>query len=402
MLFKYEAIDKTGRESNGSIDALNSDLAINSLQRRGLIISSIEEDTGDKPFLERDLSLFQGVSNKDIVILSRQIATLFDSQVSALRIFRMLSSENDNPKLARKLADVTDQLQGGSAISLALSKHPDVFSGFYVNMVKSGEESGKLSEVFLYLADYLDRNYEVTSKVKNALVYPAFVIFTFFAVMVLMLTMVIPKISGILRESGQAIPVYTKVVLALSDFFKDYWIFMLGALVLLGFFLARFFMTERGRVSLDSLKVSIPYVGDLFKKLYLDRITDNLSTMLSSGIPIVRAIEITGDVVDNYVYRDILRGVADRVKNGATLSDSLPKSPEIPGIVVQMARVGEEAGELDKILKTLAKFYNREVTNAVDTLVSLIEPAMIVLLGLGVGTLLASVLIPIYNITSNI
>ncbi|MEK7531727.1 MAG: type II secretion system F family protein, partial [Patescibacteria group bacterium] len=355
MLFKYEAIDKTGRESNGSIDALNSDLAINSLQRRGLIISSIEEDTGDKPFLERDLSLFQGVSNKDIVILSRQIATLFDSQVSALRIFRMLSSENDNPKLARKLADVTDQLQGGSAISLALSKHPDVFSGFYVNMVKSGEESGKLSEVFLYLADYLDRNYEVTSKVKNALVYPAFVIFTFFAVMVLMLTMVIPKISGILRESGQAIPVYTKVVLALSDFFKDYWIFMLGALVLLGFFLARFFMTERGRVSLDSLKVSIPYVGDLFKKLYLARITDNLSTMLSSGIPIVRAIEITGDVVDNYVYRDILRGVADRVKNGATLSDSLPKSPEIPGIVVQMARVGEEAGELDKILKTLAK-----------------------------------------------
>ncbi|MDO8492234.1 MAG: type II secretion system F family protein [bacterium] len=401
MLFNYKAIDANGRETEGSIDALNVDVAISSLQRRGLVVSQVKEND-KKTFLERDFALFESVSNRDIVILSRQIATLFGAQVSALRAFRMLSAETPNRTLAKNLAEVTDDLQAGSAISKALSKHPRAFSPFYVNMVRSGEESGKLNEVFLYLADYLDRNYEITSKAKNALIYPAFVIFTFVAVMVLMLTLVIPKISQILVESGQVIPLYTQIVIFISNFFVNYGIFLLVLLILFGFVIYRFAQSPRGSLSLSAFKLSVPYVGDLYHKLYLARITDNLSTMLSSGIPIVRAMEITSDVVDNKIYQDILKEASERVRAGSALSDSLPRSKEIPGVVVQMIKIGEESGELDAILKTLAKFYDREVTNAVDTLVDLIEPVMIVALGLGVGTLLASVLIPIYNITNNI
>lgn len=402
MLFNYSALDQNGAESSGSIDAVNVDVAINSLQRRGLIISSIKSNDEAKGF-SRSLVLFEHVSNKEIVILSRQMATLFGAQVSALRIFRLLASETTNSMLRKSLTDVSDDLQAGSPISKALSKHPRVFSPFYVNMVKSGEESGKLDQTFAYLADYLDRNYAVSSKAKNALIYPAFVIFTFVSVMVLMLTMVIPRISGILKDAGQEVPVYTKIVIGMSDALVHYGVYILIALIIGGFFFFRFLQTPAGKNAFASFKLNIPYIGNLYRKLYLSRIADNMNTMLKSGIPMIKVIELTAAVVDNQVYESILNDVLGLVKTGTALSDGLSRYGDyIPGIMIQMMKIGEETGELGTILETLAKFYQREVINAVDTLVDLIEPAMIVLLGLGVAFLLASVLIPIYNISSAI
>ncbi len=400
MLFKYKAVEN-GRETEGTIDALNVDVAIASLQRRNVTVVSLEQ-ADKKSFLQLDITLFERVSNKDVVVLSRQIATLFGAQVSALRVFKLLSGESVNPVLGKKLTQVADELQAGSSISKALEKHPSVFSSFYVNMVRSGEESGKLDEAFMFLADYLDRNYELTSKAKNALIYPAFVMFTFVTVMALMLTLVIPRISAILIESGQDIPVYTQVVIGISDFLVNFWYIMLAVLVGGGYFFFRFAKTPKGKFALDQMRISIPYIGDLYRKLYLSRIADNLSTMIGSGIAIIRAMEVTSTVVDNDVFSKILQSASDQVKSGSSLSDALSPHKDIPGIMTQMIRVGEESGEMGSILKTLARFYSREVSNAVDTLVDLIEPVMIVLLGLGVGLLLAAVLIPIYNISSAI
>lgn len=405
MLFKYKALDEKGGQTEGSIETINQDVAIASLQKRGLVIEHIEEvdqeNTGGSIFSKK-IHIFEHVKNKDIVILSRQMATLFTAQVSALRIFRLLATESENPALGRKLAEIADDIQGGATISKALSKHPKVFSIFYVNMVKAGEESGKLDETFNYLADYLDRNFAVTSKAKNALIYPAFVIFTFIVVMTLMLTFVIPKVTSIITSSGQPIPVYTQIVINISNFLTDYGIFFLIALIILGFFLYRASRGERGALMLAQAKLAVPYVGTLYKKLYLSRISDNMNTMLVSGIPMVKVLELTADVVDNKVYQNILKESLELVKGGASISDAFGRYPEIPSIMVQMAKVGEETGELGHILDTLAKFYQREVVNAVDTLVDLIEPVMIVTLGLGVAFLLASVLIPIYNISSSI
>ena len=401
MLFKYHAIDQDSHERDGTIEAPSQDVAIGALQRRNLIISSIEPAV-KRSALEVDLPFFRRVPNRDVVILSRQIATLFEAQVSALRIFRLLSAEVDNRYLAEILSQVGDDLSGGSSISKALARHPKVFTNFYVNMVRAGEESGKLSETFVYLADYLDRSYDIASKAENALIYPIFVVAVFFGVMALMLTLVIPKISMILLDSGQEIPIYTKIVIGLSNFFVHYGIFIIVGLIAAGVYVWRLSLTEVGKLVLDSFRISVPYIGDLYRKLYLARIADNLATMLLAGVSAVEALQISASVVGNAVYAKVMNEVEEAVKGGASISDALGAHPEIPGIMVAMTRVGEETGELGSILTTLAKFYNREVTNAVDTLVGLIEPIMIVLLGLGVGVLLAAVLLPIYNLAGSI
>jgi type IV pilus assembly protein PilC len=399
MLFKYKAITQSGQQTQGEIEAFSVDAAISSLQKRGLVISKIDSAEAKK-FDGKFMELFNRVSNKEVVILSRQMATLFQAQISALRIFRLLSAQVDNPTLAKYLSAIADDIQGGSSISLALSKYPKTFSNFYVNMVRSGEESGKLDEVFAYLADYLDRTYEVVSKAKSALIYPAFVIFTFVAVMILMLTVIIPKIALMITDSGQPVPFYTQIVLGLSSFVIHYGLWLAIALVIGAFFVWRYSRTEEGANYIDNIRLNIPYVGDLYRKLYLSRIADNLNTMILSGIPMLKALEITSSVVDSKIYKNIIDTSLIRVKEGTSLSDAFGQFKDMPNMMTQMVKVGEETGELGSILKSLSKFYQREVTTAVDTLVGLIEPVMIVGLGVGVGVLLAAVLMPIYNIAA--
>lgn len=400
MLFKFKAIDQHNASRDGTVEASNIDAAITTVQKRGYTVISIDPVEEKKPFYNIEINWFQSISNKDVVILSRQIATLFEAQVSALRIFRLLAAETENPQLRIILSNIADDLQSGSSISRALSAHPDVFSTFYINMVRSGEETGSLEKSFNYLADYLDRMYQVLTKARNAMIYPAFVITTFVLVMGVMLTMVIPRISQILIDSGQELPIYTKIVLAISFFVSQYIGIILVLIALTAFFVWRFAKTDVGRRTIDELKISIPYIGNLNRKLYLTRICDNLSTMLSSGISMVQAIEVTSDVVNNTVYKEIFDYTLLEVKGGRSFADTISEYPEIPGVLAQMAKVGEETGNLPEILTTLSHFYRREVDNAVDTLIGLIEPLMIVLLGLGVGVLLASVLMPIYNLTT--
>ena len=401
-IFKYNALDAEGNKREGTIDAPSIDLAISALQRRGLIIASIDPEGGKKKLgLTSSIGFFDRVSGSDIVMISRQMTTLFEAQVSALRAFRLLAAEARTEKLAGILNKVADDIQSGSTISSALANHPQVFSPFYVNMVKAGEEPGKLDETFSFLADYLDRNYEVTSKAKNALIYPAFIIITFGVVMTLMMTMVIPNLAKMLTESGQAIPIYTQIVIGFSLFFKHYFIFIFFGLVIGAGALVKYAQTPKGKLVVAQARLEIPGVGEVYKKVFLSRIADNLSTMLKSGIQVLRALEITGDVVQDPIYSKVLADAALDVKGGMPLSDAFRKHEEIPGIIVAMVKIGEETGNMGEILQTMAKFYRREVNNAVDTLVGLIEPFIIVLLAVGVAVLLASVLMPIYNIASS-
>jgi type IV pilus assembly protein PilC len=400
MNYRYDAVTDKGEKKKGLVEAPSQDMAISALQKRGLIVLKVTEEGGPRNIFE--ISLFQSVKGKEVVILSRQIATLFEANVSALKAFQLLSTNSENKLLTKKLMRVTEDLQAGISISEALSKHPDVFSSFYVNMVKSGEESGNLTTTFNYLAEYLDRQYALTSKTKNALIYPAFVIGIFFVVMILMFTMIIPKLSEIILTSGQKVPSYTKLVIAISNLMVNYGLYLLAGIVAVVSYLLYLARSKSGKKTIDELKIKAPVFGPLFRKVYLARIADNLDTMLSSGIPIVRAVQITSDVVGNKKYQEILITASEEVKAGSTLSQALSKYEVIPQILVQMMKVGEETGSLGQILKTLARFYKREVDDAVDTMVSLIEPVMIVALGLGVGLILVSVLMPIYDIAGGI
>lgn len=402
MLFNYKATTDTGERKEGTIDTVNRDTAISTLQERGLTVLSVTPADEKKGIFDRDIEIFSHIPRRDIVMMSRQIATLSGAQVSALRIFRMLAAQTENKLLRSVLTEVSDDIQGGSSISAALSKHPKAFSEFYVNMVKSGEETGKLSEIFESLAGYLDRSYELTAKIRNALIYPAFVIATFIVVMALMLTLVFPNLAQILVESGQEIPIYTRIIMGISDFLVNYGLFLV-ILIALGVGWSVYYgRTEGGRRFFSRIMLATPIMGNLLQKLYLSRIADNLNTLLSSGINLVRALEITGTIVGSAVYEDILAESTERVKGGASLSDVFSDYDEIPIVMIQIVKVGEETGELGGILETLADFYKREVDNAVDTLIGLIEPILIVALGLGVGIVLTSVLVPIYNISAGI
>ncbi|MEK7460544.1 MAG: type II secretion system F family protein [Patescibacteria group bacterium] len=398
MLFIYKAITKEGREVEGDIEALGEDIAVASLQKKGLIVISVSS-ADKKRIFEHDIAIFNRVSAKEIAILSRQMATLLEAHVPALRSFHLLASESENPTIRTKFIAIADDIQNGVAISDALYKYPSIFSDFYVNMVRAGEESGKLPETFTALADHLERNYELMSKARGALIYPAFIVATFIIVMILMFVLVIPKLTGIIQESGQEVPFYTQIVISISELLINYGLLMLLSIITLGFVLWQY---SRGTTFVAKAKLWIPGVGNLYRMIYLSRIADNMHTMLDNGITMVRGIEITEKIVGNDIYEEILNKVGIAVKGGAPLSLALSNYPEIPNVMIQMIKVGEETGELGNILGKLSAFYQREVNNAIGTIISMIEPAMIVGLGIGVGGVLVSVLMPIYQIAGGI
>ena len=401
MLFSYKVVDQEGKSKTGKIDSHSKDAAIASLQSRGyIIISIIAED--EKSFLQGGKINFGGVSNKEIVILSKQLSILFTAQVSALKIFRMLSEETPNEILKEAMVEIASDISDGSSLTAAMAKHPKVFSSFYVNMVGAGEEAGKLSQTFSFLADYLERSYEVTSKAKSALIYPSFVLGIFFIVMYLMLTMVIPKIAKMLTTNGQELPLPTKIVIGMSNFLVNYGLFFILALIVGGYFIWNYLKSEDGKRAFDEWKTKLPLFGKLFRQLYAARVAGNLEMLLRSGVPMVKSIENTATVVDNKFYEGILNEIADDVRGGESLGKAFEKHKEFPGLLLQMISVGEESGRIADILGTMAKFYEKEVISTVGILVSLIEPIMIVGLGGGVGLLIAAIIIPIYSVTDTV
>lgn len=403
MLFTYTAIDQNGTKSSSQIDASSVDAAIVLLQKRSMSVVDIKEAEAENNDILSNLSIFkQKIKPKDVVIFSRQVATLFEAGVSALKAFRLLAAENENKELQKRLTGVADDIEAGISLSDALAKRPDLFSPFYVNMVKAGEESGKLNESFLYLADYLDRDYELHQKIKKALTYPMFVVGTFITIMMGMFIFVIPKMAAMFADNGAELPTITKIVLGLSEILSKYWLIYTPMLIVAGWFFYRWSKTEVGTRKVDEFKSNMPVFKNLYQRIFLTRLADNMNTMLTSGVPIVRSIDITAAVVDNIVYRDLLGRVSTKVQTGTAFSKALYEEPLVPNILVQMVHIGEETGELGYILKNLATFYKRELDTTIDTIIGLIEPAMIVGLGLGVGILVSSVLLPMYTLSSSI
>ncbi|MCX6731692.1 MAG: type II secretion system F family protein, partial [Candidatus Parcubacteria bacterium] len=307
-----------------------------------------------------------------------------------------------NQTLRDIIGEVLNDIQGGISLSQAMAKHSAIFSNFYVSMVRSGEESGKLDETFSYMADYFERSYELSSKAKNALIYPAFIISTLIIVLVLMITFVVPHLTTILTESGQAIPIYTAILIGISNLFRQFGVFLLIGLVFAIIFLWRYLRTEHGEMFISRFQISIPLVGNLYKKFYISRITDNLELSLSSGISAIKALESAADIAGGSIYNKILLDAVNDVRGGGSLSASLSRYEEIPPIVSQMIKIGEETGKLNFILKTLSRFYKKEVDNTIETMVNMIEPAMIIVLGVFAALFILSIIVPIYNITAGV
>ncbi len=396
--FQYQARTKTGELRSSVVETSSKEAAIDLLHQQNLIVISLREVVKSS-FAEKHFG--SSVSNKDVVVLSRQLSTLFEAQIPVVEALKTLAAEAERPALKDALTEILDDISGGLSLSQSLSKHPNIFSSFYISLVKSGEESGKLQEVFTYLADYLERSYYLFTKARNAMIYPAFILTAFVGVIIVMLVVVIPRLTAIFEETGQKVPLYTQVVIAASEFLRDWGIVLIFVVVGGSVFLWRWAHTKRGRAYFHLFQLNIPIIGVLYRKLYMARFADNLHTLLAGGIPILRALSISGEVVGNVVYQKAIDEAIESVKGGKTISSAFEHSTEIPILVTQMIRIGEASGRIDYILGSIARFYQREVDSAFENLVALIEPALIIFLGIGVGVLVASVLVPLYNLVGS-
>ena len=396
--FEYYARDNSGEIRQGVIEAGSQEGAVDTLHQANLIVVSIHEKA--LPLLTR-LHVGGRVGQKDLVIFSRQISTLFEAQIPVVQALKTLIAETRKKNLQKVLSQVLNDITGGLSLSQSMGKHPRVFSLFYINLVRSGEESGKLQDVFTYLADYTERAYYITSKVRNALIYRAVVLFTFFVVLGLMMVIVVPRLATIFTETGQELPYYTQAILFLANFLRSWGLIVIFFLIVGVVMVIRWVRTAEGKLFFDRVQLRTPLIGPLLQKLYTARFTDNLKTLISGGIPILRALSITGDVVGNEIYKAALTDAIESVKAGNTISAAFERTREIPNLVTGMIRVGESSGRLDFILQSIARFYQREVDTTVDNLVALIEPLLILFLGGAVAVLVSSIMIPLYNLVGS-
>ncbi|OHA47674.1 MAG: hypothetical protein A2806_03605 [Candidatus Terrybacteria bacterium RIFCSPHIGHO2_01_FULL_48_17] len=404
--FSYTARTPEGELQHGVVEAGSRDAAIATLLRHGLIITEVAR-IEHKGGFETELHLFLGVSKKDLMIFSRQLAVLLDAQVPLLDSLHSLSLQMQNPLLARTVNELANDIDSGTPLSGALESHPKIFSQFYVNIVRSGEASGRIVQVFGYLAEYIEREYAVLSKIRGALLYPALVLCAVVGV-VFVLMFGIPGVTDppletieqIFEESQVELPLLTRILLGGVGAVRHYyWAFLLGG-VGIGVVTANLFRRGEGRSWVQTQFLKAPIFGSVLRNFYLGRMADNLGTLISAGIPIADALSITAAVVGSPVYAKLLISARDGVRRGEPINPFFSGHWAVPPMVPQMLAVGERTGKLVDIMQHIARFFRQETDRAVENITSLIEPLLIIAMGLMVAFIVAAVLLPIYNLVT--
>ncbi len=398
MKFAYKARDKDGNIQSGVVLAADQNKAEALLAQNNLAIVAL--NVQEASIFEKFNPFGKSVKSKDLVLFSRQLATLISAGVPIIQALRILREQIGSKYLLQIIGDLIASVENGDSLSNALTKHEEVFGNVYVSMVMSGEVSGSLDKSLGYLADQLEKNYQLQSKVKSAMTYPVFVLGALVVIGLLMFKFVLPNLTSVLEEQGGSLPAISLALIAFTKFFNKFWwvVLLLMAAGILGL---RFFITTpAGRHNWDTLKIHAPIIGDIFQKIYLARFSSNLATLAMGGIPIIKALQIVAEIINNVVYRDIILDAVVQIKGGKSISESLSGHPEFPSIVTQMVKVGEQTAQIDAIMAKLGKFYEAEVDTKVATLTTLLEPIIMIILGVAVGGLVAGILLPIYNMAS--
>lgn len=400
MKFSYKARTQEGQLQVGNVEAANRDAATGILLSHNLFVLSLEP-VQEERWYDRLVSFFEKVKVNDLMIFTRQFATLLSSQVPMGDSLRNLFLQTAKPTLKEVIAEISADVEAGFSLSQALSRHPGVFSDFYVNMVKSAEVTGRLSEVLEFLADYLEKQSILIAKVRNALVYPAFVIGLFLVAAIIMVTMVLPQITPIFREAKIDLPFFTEILISGGEFFSNWWWAVLILLAILILLIIDYSQTDEGKVIFNEVSLRLPVIGKLFQHLYVSRFAESARVLIKGGLTIPQAIEISAHTIGNYVYRDILHEAAQKIRQGQLLSQALRENLYFPPLVSQLIAVGESTGRLETLLEKVSSFYQRQVEDSVSNLVELIQPALLVVIGLLVAALFASILLPLYNLTQS-
>ncbi len=397
-IFKYVAENSAGKTKRGTIVGLSDSEVAAKLRKKDLNPQSIINATTS---LESKFLMFIApIKAKDLVIFARQFSVMIAANVPVVESLLVLVDQTNNISLKNMLSEIAFEVDGGSFLSDAFSKRPKVFSDFFVNIIRSGESSGKLDEVLNYLADEMEKNYDMVSKIKGAMIYPVFILCGLGAVGVVLMIYVIPNLTSILTETNMELPFSTRIVIGASEFLQNYILFIILALGGLFFLLRAYLKTYSGKRNFDIIKLRLPIFGTLFKYIYLMRFTRSLATLLKGGVTITRSLEITAEVVGNVIYKELILQTLESINDGNPLAMVMENSNYVPKMVPQMIAVGEKTGKIDVVLDRITIFYSREATNMLDNLSKLMEPMIMVIMGIGVGIMVAAVILPMYNMAN--
>ena len=397
MKFKYSARNKSGELQVGVVEAASRDAAASILNGHELFVLSIVS-ADERSFSDYISSFFNRVKSRDLVVFSRQLATLMEARVPLGDSLKNLYRQTENPILKEVIFDINSDVSAGSSFSQAIGRHPSVFSDFFINMIRAAEVTGRVDQSMSFMADYLEKQDTLSSKIKNALIYPAFVIGLFGLVVVVMVTFVFPQIKPIFEETGVALPIHTKIILGSGDFVLAWWWAIIAILIIAVIAIADYMRTEEGRGLFSELSLRLPVIGDLYTKMYVTRFAQSTSVLIAGGVSMVQAIRITARTMGNIVFQEDLERVANQVKEGELMSRALEQSPNFPLLVANLVAIGESTGKVDKLLEKVSDFYTRQVDEKVANLVELIQPILMVVIAVFVGILFASILMPIYNL----
>jgi len=395
--FAYDAINAQGLELSGVIHAPDLTAAREQLQARGLLPQSLDERAGEAGAR----SAFKKIKPKSLQIFARQFATMIEAGVSVVGALVTLEEQTDDKYLAEVIADVRSDVEGGVILSRALSRHPKVFNRLFVAMVEAGESSGTLDVVLDRVAIQIEKETQIKRRVKGAMVYPALVMSFAVLVLLFMLIFIIPVFQNVFVQLHGSLPTPTKLIMGLSTGLRHWWFVIFPVIIGIVFVLLRLKKTERGRQLWDRFKLRIPMkIGTVVHKIALARFSRTLSTLMAAGVDIIRALEITAGTAGNWVVEQSLGTIRTRVHEGVPISQPLAEDPIFPPMVGQMVRIGEETGELDKMLGKVADFYEDEVDSSIQSLTSIIEPLLMIGVGIMVGTIVISMYLPMFKLYS--
>ena len=400
--FQYLAKDDKGLIQKGSIEAGSRDIAVQTLIKRGLTPQTVQIIKKSKNSMDIKLPGGDRVKPKSIVVFTRQFSTMISAGVPMLRALTTLEEQTDSKGLKKALKKITSDVEAGTSLSDALEKHPKVFSNVYVNMVRAGETGGILDQIMMRLANQVEKDSEIRGKFKSAMIYPLVVSLVAIGAVGFLMVGVVPKLASILEGAGGQLPIQTKIILAMSKFISHQWYIILIAIFLAIFAFKKFTSKPAGRYKLDKFMLKIPIFGNIIMKVNVARFARTFSSLLSAGVTVIDALDVTSKALTNTVVQKGLGDSIKSIKDGSNISDALAKSQVLPAIIIQMTAVGEETGKLGEVLDKVAEFYEEEVNQITNSLASIIEPILIVGLGGIVGFIVLSVLGPILSIQGTV
>lgn len=396
--YNYTVRDRAGREITGSLDAENADVLAGKLRQMGYFVVSVDEVRVS--MAKKEIHIFGvKVKTESITIFTRQFATMINAGLPLIKCLSILAQQTESSTLADIITDCQREVEAGRSLSEALSKHPEAFSNLYVSMVRAGELGGMLDDVLLRIADQFERDSEIRKKVKSAMTYPIAILGILLILLTGMIVFVVPRFTAMFKQLGGSLPTFTKAIVGISHFVGG-WGGLVIIVVIVGFVIAerRFKASDKGRYAIDKMKLRLPFVGTLFHKMAMSKFSRSLGTLISAGVPILGALEITGETTGNMVVTRALDDVRAGVKEGETIAQPLSQAAVFPPMVTQMIAVGEETGALDVMLGKVSEFYDTEVNAGVDSLTSTLEPLLMMFLGVTVGLIVIALYLPIFRV----